>query len=380
MKFSKKLFLLTLSLCLMCTIAFAMTINVGAASASKNIGNGTPRIDTRKLNNAIGQFSDFFGVKRLDIDFVGELKDITEDMYNRSKFDVSLYTGNIPDVIAPARNYFREKNFSVTKLQSLLNERSDKLKADGKITEATLARVISIALGHVEKVRIISVPTDDENICDIVAELTYFDGTTDQIKTGTVYDKNKDELYAKNGKGALNLGYNMVVDELLMYTEVDVWMRELGFCEFYDIAANCMPLFYDYDTVRLKFEYQNEDWLIQVWKGKYYVTNGAEIGVYNKPKNRIIEFYDCADDGDLLKMSIKCSHGDTVLIDRPLQTHWWVNGFSLNDKYYEAEDMTVEASIVARDKEMLNAICDALDEELDVLSYKVKGNTISFVW
>ena len=76
--------------------------------------------------------------------------------------------------------------------------------------------------------------------------------------------------------------------------------RSLGYCELYDNMAPYAAM--DFDTVRIKFRYDNLDWMVQMWKGQYGPSIGCEIGVYHKPTTRMVEFYDCATDENSLVM------------------------------------------------------------------------------
>ena len=78
------------------------------------------------------------------------------------------------------------------------------------------------------------------------------------------------------------LSYKYDPDGGYFYTDdKSCWQQNFGFNEGYDSMA---PLgMMNYDTVRVKFVYDNQECLIQMWKGQYgYAFVGGEIGLYNR--------------------------------------------------------------------------------------------------
>ena len=156
------------------------------------------------------------------------------------------------------------------------------------------------------------------------------------------------------------------------------WQRNFGFTPLYDAAAAFTGMYYD--TMRLKFNYDNMDWMIQIWKGNYTVANGGEVGVYCRDASRSGSFYDCANNEQMLNMSMQILHGDKVLVDEGPMMHWWVNGFNLSDRMYLPESLTMKFSIVMTDEEMLNAFCEAIDKHyMHDVSYTVDELTVNRV-
>jgi len=117
--------------------------------------------------------------------------------------------------------------------------------------------------------------------------------------------------------------------------------------------------------VRLKFPYQGKDWMLQLWKGRYFTTSGGEIGLYNKPKSRFVEFYDAVKDEDRIGMSFEVylKGAEEPLVARPVQTHWWMTGFAIDRYVHLPGQLTLKTEIVPKDEEMLRALQGALDRE-----------------
>ncbi len=368
---------------LICCACAAATLFSGTALSAPAAlaAQITPRPDNGKIRSKISDVTDFLHIERLDIRFDDRLNDVVDEIYKDSNFDVRVYTENVPDFLWLSRSVSRRLNYPVDKMQKKLNDYSDNLKKASKPDLAKYIKLISVSLGKVETIYIRSIPTSKSGVYDLALELIYFDGSSEQLPIRCTYNSKTGVISSDNGKGVLGLGYEMDTKNFVLFTPVDVWMRSMGFCRMYDIGANYIfHTMYDYETVRIKFEYDNRDWMIQLWKGKYYVTNGSEIGIYTKPKYRLSGFYNCASDEDLMKMSLKVYHDDELLISREEQYHWWINGFSLDKEYYDGTDLTVKGTIQMKDKEMLKAFRAALDKRSDEIKYSVKGLTVSLSW
>ena len=121
--------------------------------------------------------------------------------------------------------------------------------------------------------------------------------------------------------------------------------------------------------------------MIQIWKGNYLVSNGAEIGIYSRESYRAGSFYDCATDEQMMKMSMELYHGDDLLFSRPETLHWWMTGFRISDTLYPASSMTLRFTIEMQSEEMLKAFCNAIDKHYKKdIFYTVDGLTVSVTW
>jgi len=196
-------------------------------------------------------------------------------------------------------------------------------------------------------------------------------------------------------------GYQIDETKSHFFTSKDAWQRNFGFCKIYDDASPLIAFYYD--TERILFQYGEYDWMVQLWKGQYgFIFIGSEIGVYHKEKDRDIEFYDCAEDKNCLKMKMKLYRDeDTLLFDRPEGYYWWTTGFVPGklDRFADRSELKVVAKITFFDKEMTNAFLEGFKKagfveesewvEPDVEKnksyarqkfYTVSGNTVNFTW
>ena len=62
------------------------------------------------------------------------------------------------------------------------------------------------------------------------------------------------------------------------YSLKNCWQREAGYCRLYDEGAPLFNMVMDCEPIT--FSYRGKRWLIELWKGQYGITTGAEIGIY----------------------------------------------------------------------------------------------------
>ena len=136
------------------------------------------------------------------------------------------------------------------------------------------------------------------------------------------------------------LGYSYNSEGDYFYTDdKDCWQYGYGYNEVYDQAAGFSVMFID--KLRIRFDYDNKAYMIQLWKGQYgWVFVGAEIGVYTTDQFKTaqideagINHYNCADKSDWLNMSMdvfwdsnKNGSYDRIF-SRPYTKYWWCTGF-----------------------------------------------------
>jgi hypothetical protein len=247
---------------------------------------------------------------------------------------------------------------------------------------ATTCRLLGGYLGVVEKLYFYTVQTENPDIYELYLEVTFKDGATENVGTALLINKNTGEIYGRKGNGILGIGFNFNAKEMMVYALINAWHRSMGYAVFYDKMAELIPV-WDIITRRYYFDYNGLEWLIQAWKGSYIlISNGAEIGVYNRvPGEELGTFYNCATDDQLMDMTMKLSHKDTVLLDLGPQKHWWINGFKLNGMSYVPESLTLEFSIKMPDMEMVNAFVEAIEnEENGDTIYTVDGLKVTVNW
>ena len=285
---------------------------------------------------------------------------------------------NISDVAASVPDLFRYQRWTTRLFPGLLYGLRDSWLTDGNPW-------LGVVIGMPEKMHLKTEPTEwaPDSEYYLVLEMTYADSSVRSFNTGNTYNAVTGILGYRTG--LLGLGFNLNLKDMWAYTTDDPPQRALGYCKLYDDlllqnkAVNAA-------TVRLKFPYQGKDWMLQLWKGRYFTTTGGEIGIYNKPASRFIEFYDAATDEERIGMSfeIYITQTEQPLVVRPVQTHWWMTGFAINRYVYLPNQLTLKTEIVPTDEAMKQGLMAALDKEAasGVLSYTESddGASLHIVW
>lgn len=317
--------------------------------------------------------------ERIEITLDETILNITSQMCGESGLDFSLIIANLPNLnIIP--NYFIEKyNINTTQFREDRYAKEAEYAAQGNDLMATVCRTIGAFMSIIDKMYVYTIKTDKENVYELVLYLEFEDGTTETHYPGVYIDMETGECYGKNGTGVFGIGHNFNFYEMTMYSVVDCWMRNYGFCLFYDIAANLSPVNFTYITRRFKFSYDGLDWMVQIWKGNYFIANGGEVGLYWREKGQVGSFYNCATEE--IPMSLQVSIGDKVLVNRKLQDHWWISGFNIGEKLYLPSALTLKSTLIMPDKEMLEAFTAAIDENvMGDVTYTVDGLNVNLVW
>lgn len=217
-----------------------------------------------------------------------------------------------------------------------------------------------------------------DGLKEIVLEYNNLLGERKVLKPGIVYDEVNQLIYGKKNKGLLGSGFDLDYGETAFYYAPIVFQRNYGYCELYDDLS--FLIFDDLITARMKFNYEGRDWMIQIWKGRYLTTIGGEMGIYNKPESRGIEFYDCGRDEDAMPMSMSILRGEEVYLEMDLKTWWWQTGFVFRE-LCAPEELTMKSKIVFPNETMSNLFTGAIDKMPSAgIIYTVTGNAVSFVW
>ena len=181
------------------------------------------------------------------------------------------------------------------------------------------------------------------------------------------------------------------------------WQDEFGFAMVYDFIA---PYFgYAYDSVRVFFTYDNQDFMVQLWKGQYIIMRGGEIGVYHRDADGLKKdpytLYNAADEKywPTMDMSIyeQKKEGDVpedyeLLFKRPTDKYWWCTGFVLGvpRNTEPSDELRMEAALTFNDSEMAVAFANGLiehgfkevksAEDVKLDEYYVEDATVTFSW
>ncbi len=351
---------------------------------------GYPAITTAEVAQKLKAVSDFFRLMtngnfpsedRIDITFDQFLTDANYYVLMNSGIDMESILESLPPLNNLSALAVETFEIDPVAFRESMFEECKKQDAQGTGLGA-IYYFLGCYMSIIDKIELYAEPTNDPVVYEICFNMVFRDGAKETIRTGMLINTETGELYNHDGKGMLGLGFNFNFKDMVIYTVVDAWTRDFGFAVTYDILANAVGI-YDYVTQRYHFDYDGLEWMIQVWKGTYFfVTNGAEIGIYNRvPGEETGTFYNCANDDQMMEMQMKISYGDKVLINTKPQTHWWLTGFHLSGTVYNPASLTMEYSIVFPNTTMMEAFTDAIDNEDNGEStYTVSGTKVSVVW
>ncbi len=323
-----------------------------------------------------------FSPERIEVTVDDFVTEACNHIMENSGLDIVSILKNFPDFDDLADITYSVFEIDTLEFRNQMYDKRDECWANGDNTMATLYYFLGAYFSCIEKCEVVSEPTaDNPDVYAVYLRLTFKDGGTEIYRPRIFINKVTGECTGNDSTGLVGIGFNFNLSEMMVYATIDCWMREFGFCVLYDVAANSMPLLWHYVTRRFEFEYDGLEWMIQMWKGNYLITNGGEVGLYNREPGSFGTFYNTATDDQLLEMSLQIYHGDELLVNQDPQLHWWVNGFQMGERRYIPDSLTLHFSIVMPDEEMLKAFCEAMDNHYrhDV-TYTVDGLKVSVVW
>lgn len=177
-------------------------------------------------------------------------------------------------------------------------------------------------------------------------------------------------------------GFCYTAGQDVFSTRTDAWQKTFGYGRLYDLAAPSMNMILDTEPVY--FNYHKKTWLIQLWKGQYGITTGAEIGIYHAdsvipPMLRGQTLFHAAQEDEMLPLSIQLSSHCQPLFCFS-QKHWWLTGFDIG-KWNLPSNLEAEYMITFPDMEM----CDSFLASLTTLGYtqnefQVEGISVRFTF
>jgi len=321
---------------------------------------------------------------RCEITFDETLAQAFAMLEANSGFDVEGTANSLPDIFYYHRWLVKLLPDFFYNLRDNWMAKGDAWQEAGDGSLMVLYRLLGVSAAMPVQVHIAAERSEsDPDEYAVIIYLTYADGSLRFFNTFSTYNTSTGEFGENNGIGGL--GYNFNIKKSWAYTTGDPFQRKLGYIKFYDDMLLQTSDMVNVDTVRLKFPWRGKDWMLQLWKGRYFTTTGGEVGLYNKPQSRLVEFYDAAADDERIGMSFKITahdeSGDIVLIDRPVQNHWWMTGFAVREYLYTPERITLETEIVPADEEMKLGLIAALNREAakGVLTYTEQESDASLM-
>lgn len=166
------------------------------------------------------------------------------------------------------------------------------------------------------------------------------------------------------------------------------WQMKTGYNDLYDQGAKLIGIYIN--CLISEFMWNSRMWRVELWKGRYGISIGAEIGIYTNPKfyNDFVQ-WSCAIN-DELQMSlyvfyVKKSHGKYYgyeLFSRS-QKHWWLTGFLANVDLSKAGPFGNKIMIIAEiefyDSKMAQSFVSKLDGDGYFIA-KSYGKSVLIIW
>ncbi len=398
MKITKRIVALILALIMSFSACFVTSNAAFDISQPSNfeeyadfLNDGYPAISSKQFLAVVKAFNTVFRfltgrgfIEQEHFNFTADemLTEICTYMADETGFDILMLISSFPETNQYAEFVVETFNIDTAVMRDEILKIRDDMDAQSNFAAAALFHFLAVYMSIIDKCEAYCVPFDEmgEGNYEIYLRIITRDGTQETIGTGVIVDTVNNEIRGKDESGFLGIGYHLSTSELLLYAQVNVWMRDFGFTFLYDLFCYTTPFFF-YNTRRIKFDYDGLEWMVQIWKGNYLVSNGAEVGLYNRQPGSFGTYYDCATDEQMMNMSMKLYHGEDLIFERPEQEHWWLTGFKISDTLYPARTMTLDFSIEMKDEQMLEAFCEAVENHYrHDMTYTVDGLTVNVIW
>lgn len=351
--------------------------------------NGYPMNDVSDILKGIYQVNKFvnfllgvpiFTEETLVLTVDDTIQGVIDGIIEDKGVDFGKVAASLPDFSRSAEFITSNLNINIPVLSEMMNKIAMEQRKQGLDVLATITGLMRVWLHIVDNIQVVLTPVDGQNgVYRFDAIVNYRDGSSETMQSGILYNKNTQEICGMDGNPAV-LGFNMDMEQNFTYTGINVWQRKFGFCFEYDLFCYLTPYIMNYTTQRIKFIYDNREWMCQMWKGTYFITNGGEVGFYTRPIGSLGTFYKCVDDEDMMYMSLEVYHKDECLIKRAPTLHWWITGFEVDDTGYLPHALTLVSTITMKDKEMFDAFTKALDKKKLVLDYETDGLDVTITW
>ena len=186
--------------------------------------------------------------------------------------------------------------------------------------------------------------------------------TTTTTAPATTKAREYNTLYSYNSK-----------EKYYYLDDKELWEKNENYNNVYEYMVPSTGMFID--QVRIRFNYEGKDWMIQMWKGQYgFLLVGSEIIVFTAPENSGTENdlskYVCADKEDWLGIKHEAYWnkefaGDyEKIFTREYGKYWWSNGYVKGQltKYAGPKtELKTSSTITFKSEEMANLFAKGLD-------------------
>ncbi|MCM1123212.1 MAG: DUF4474 domain-containing protein [Eubacterium sp.] len=178
-------------------------------------------------------------------------------------------------------------------------------------------------------------------------------------------------------------GYNYHCRCGFFSSALDARQKSAGYTWLYDYKASRFRMVFD--ALPIYFNYRGRTWLIELWKGQYGISTGAELGIYHA--NKILSeseyktaFFTAAKDSEMLPCTLRLCDRKEIDCVQISERHWWLTLF-VPGCFSEPSMLSLEISICFPDTQM----CDAFYDGLCAAGYTTKdimiqGRCLTFMF
>ena len=303
------------------------------------------------------------------------IDELFRDVAESSFFDGYAAVQNFPIPNKSAQLIIDLFDIDVIKAGDELEEKITEHRNNGETFQEIVLILFKSYLRQIQAIHIYEKKINDTTY-QFGCDMTYKYGGTESYGLDVYYDTEKQIYYNTNDQGFFNIGFNYNAKEQILYGTANSWQRQFGFRLLYDFIATMTVM--SYNTERVKFTYDNREWMIQFWKGRYLIAPGGEVGIYNRAIGSKGSYYDCAVN-DAMPMSIELYHEDELLFTNGPMEHWWITGFQVGEKFYLPESLTMKGIIEFPSEEMAAVFTQAAQSHKR-LTIEQNGATINYTF
>ncbi len=152
-------------------------------------------------------------------------------------------------------------------------------------------------------------------------------------------------------------GFAFDLGDGIVISRNDGWQRDLGYTDLYDIKAPFLNMVMDAEPIY--FDYCGKHYRLELWKGQYGITTGAEMGLYIKDESSPFsrKYYRSARDDERIKMGF-ILFKECKLFSR-CHISWWLTGFDVG-VFSRPKDLGMKIFVELFDEEMTASFVNGL--------------------
>ena len=227
--------------------------------------------------------------------------------------------------------------------------------------------------------------TEKPGVYQIITLFSTRAGEVYYVPQGIEYDAVSGWIYGTGGDGLLSIGFDYNVLKYMARATPNAWPSVTGYSILVDLLT---PVALTYlDTLRFPFTHQGQEWMIQFWKGSYGPSNGAEIGIYEKPGLFVFGqplHWNAASD-NMLDISMQLYQKDMLFFDYGTQRTWWTGGFKYGNAFstplVPARQLRLTGTILFEDQAMLDAFLVSFEKnKTAIMIGSAEGLLFRFDW